>query len=214
MKHAALTLAAVLTAGSAQALVPEACTRTTHISHGGEADHLDFGQGRVMWRDWWSQEGTATSFSIVDCAPGIVLTFRTQEENMGDRLPFDRTTKALAVIDRHENGARAFATFERMAADLDGIARDIEITTLDAEPCACAALYPKVAEDFFRFRDQFGPVDRLGTRVFLVGPKIAEEFEVTIEQGKTLHFKTLACSADLSPEGEREVFFELNGQLR
>lgn len=77
-----------------------------------------------------------------------------------------------------------------------------------------AALYPKVAEDFFRFRDQFGPVDKLGTRIFLVGPKIAEEFEVTIEQGKTLHFKTLACSADLTPEGEREVFFELNGQLR
>lgn len=29
-----------------------------------------------------------------------------------------------------------------------------------------------------------------------------------------MHFKTLACSADLSPTGEREVFFELNGQLR
>ena len=29
-----------------------------------------------------------------------------------------------------------------------------------------------------------------------------------------MHFKTLACSADLTPTGEREVFFELNGQLR
>lgn len=77
-----------------------------------------------------------------------------------------------------------------------------------------AALYPKVAEEFFHFREKYGPVDKLGTRIFLVGPKIAEEFEVTIEQGKTLHFKTLACSLDLNPEGEREVFFELNGQLR
>ncbi len=123
------------------------CDRTTHISHGGEADHIDLGEGRVMWRDWWSQEGTATSFTIVDCAPGTALQFRTAEDNMGTRLPFDRTTKALAVIERHENGARAFATFERMAADLDGTARDIAITTLDAEPCACAALYPEARGD-------------------------------------------------------------------
>ncbi len=57
-------------------------------------------------------------------------------------------------------------------------------------------------------------MDKLETRHFLVGPKIAEEFEVTIEQGKTLQFKTLATSNDLTPDGEREVFFELNGQLR
>lgn len=127
------------------------CDRTTHISHGGEADHVDLGEGRVMWRDWWSQEGTATSFSLVDCAPGTSLSFRTQEENMGNRLPFDRTDKALAVIDRHQSGARAFATFDRMAADLDAIARDINIITLDAEPCACAALYPEARGDKVEF---------------------------------------------------------------
>ena len=57
-------------------------------------------------------------------------------------------------------------------------------------------------------------MSKLETRHFLVGPKIAEEFEVTIAQGKSLHFKTLACATDLTPTGEREVFFELNGQLR
>lgn len=137
--------------GEAVALSLTDCDRTTHISHGGEADHVDLGEGRVMWRDWWSQEGTATSFSLVDCAPGTVLTFRTQEENMGNRLPFDRTDKALAVIDRHQSGARAFATFDRMAADLDAIARDINIITLDAEPCACAALYPEARGDKVEF---------------------------------------------------------------
>ena len=64
-----------------------------------------------------------------------------------------------------------------------------------------AASYPKVADDFFKFRENYGPVDKLSTRHFLIGPKIAEEFEVTIEQGKTLQFKTLACSADLSSTG-------------
>lgn len=34
-----------------------------------------------------------------------------------------------------------------------------------------------------------------------------------IEKGKTLSIKTLACG-DLNKNGEREVFFELNGQLR
>ena len=57
-------------------------------------------------------------------------------------------------------------------------------------------------------------MSKLETRHFLIGPKIAEEFEVHIAQGKSLHFKTLACASDLTPTGEREVFFELNGQLR
>ncbi len=155
MKHSVLhmtTLALTLCAFEANAVALPDCARTTHISHGGEADHRDLGDGRVMWRDWWSQEGTATSFSIVDCAPGQALMFRTAEENMGPRLPFDRTDKALRIVDRHENGARVFATFERIATDLQTIARDIEIKTLDAEPCACAALYPDDRGDKTEFK--------------------------------------------------------------
>ncbi|CAL8080811.1 unnamed protein product [Orchesella dallaii] len=76
------------------------------------------------------------------------------------------------------------------------------------------AMYPQVATDFFDFRDTYGPADKLETRIFLVGPKVGEEFETTIEKGKTLHFKTLAVAADLTKTGMREVFFELNGQLR
>jgi len=40
----------------------------------------------------------------------------------------------------------------------------------------------QVADDFFRLRGQYGPVSKLETRHFLIGPKIAEEFEVTIEK--------------------------------
>ena len=76
------------------------------------------------------------------------------------------------------------------------------------------AMYPKVTEDFLHFRETYGPVDKLDTRIFLTGPKVGEEFEVTIEKGKTLHIKTLAMAEDLTPNGERELFFELNGQLR
>lgn len=77
-----------------------------------------------------------------------------------------------------------------------------------------AALYPQVTNEYLAFKEQYGPVDKLNTRVFLVGPKVGEEFEVTIEKGKTLGFKTLAVAEDLTENGEREVFFELNGTLR
>ncbi|XP_058790854.1 pyruvate carboxylase, mitochondrial [Phymastichus coffea] len=77
-----------------------------------------------------------------------------------------------------------------------------------------AALYPQVTKDYLNFRDTFGPVDKLDTRIFLTGPKAGEEFEVTIEKGKTLGIKTLAVAEDLTANGEREVFFEMNGQLR
>ena len=133
---------ALILATPVQALTAMDCDRTTHISHGGEADHMDLGEGRVMWRDWWSQEGTATDFTIADCASGEALSFRTAEERMNKRLPFDRTAKALRRVEDAHAGARVFATLPRIADALENIARDIEITTLQVEPCACAALYP------------------------------------------------------------------------
>lgn len=81
------------------------------------------------------------------------------------------------------------------------------------EDIMSAAMYPKVFEEYKDFGTQFGPVESLNTRLFLDGPKIAEEFEVELERGKTLHIKALALG-DLNKAGQREVFFELNGQLR
>ncbi|XP_074640161.1 pyruvate carboxylase, mitochondrial-like isoform X2 [Tubulanus polymorphus] len=77
-----------------------------------------------------------------------------------------------------------------------------------------SALYPKVFDDYRTFRNTYGPVDKLTTRHFLVGPKIAESFTVEIEKGKILHIKTLAVAEELNALGQREVFFELNGQVR
>uniref|UniRef100_A0A8D3B733 Pyruvate carboxylase n=1 Tax=Scophthalmus maximus TaxID=52904 RepID=A0A8D3B733_SCOMX len=81
------------------------------------------------------------------------------------------------------------------------------------EDVMSAAMYPKVFQEFKDFTSNFGPVDCLSTRLFLDGPKIAEEFEVELERGKILHIKALALG-DLNKAGQREVFFELNGQLR
>lgn len=76
------------------------------------------------------------------------------------------------------------------------------------------ALYPHVAKEFFKFRTTYGPVDKLETRHFLVGPDMGEEFEVTIEKGKTLTIKTLTPGMEVNRDGLREVNFELNGQKR
>lgn len=48
------------------------------------------------------------------------------------------------------------------------------------EDVMSAAMYPKVFQEFKEFTNQFGPVDCLNTRLFLDGPKIAEEFEVSL----------------------------------
>ncbi|VDM69295.1 unnamed protein product [Strongylus vulgaris] len=75
------------------------------------------------------------------------------------------------------------------------------------------AMYPAVFDEFERFRQQYGPVDKLPTRIFLTGLDIAEELDVEIEEGKTLAIQLLA-EGKLNSKGEREVFFYLNGQMR
>ncbi len=130
--------------------LPE-CERTTHISHAGETAHQDLGDGRVMWQTWWSQEGSMTRITVADCAPGAALSVVTAEENMRNQPPFDKTTRALRVIERHETGARTFATLPRMAADLEEIGRDVRIDAQTEEPCACAALYPDLRGDKMEF---------------------------------------------------------------
>jgi len=100
--------------------------------------------------------------------------------------------------------------------DFDNLKKDLKERFADItdKDVMSAALYPQVTEDYLNFRELYGPVDKLDTRIFLVGPKVGEEFEVAIERGKTLGVKTLAMADDLTPNGEKEVFFELNGQLR
>ena len=72
----------------------------------------------------------------------------------------------------------------------------------------------QVARDFFTFKEKYGPsVPCLDTTTFLEGPKIAETINVEIEKGKILHIVTMAQS-ELNEAGQREVYFELNGQLR
>lgn len=124
--------------------------------------------------------------------------------------PFrSRVLKDMPRIEGRPGASLPPLDFDKLKVDL--LETHQQVTDKDV---MSAALYPQVTDDFLTFKELYGPVDKLSTRIFLVGPKVGEEFEVAIDKGKTLHIKTLAMAEDLTKNGEREVFFELNGQLR
>ncbi|XP_075795129.1 pyruvate carboxylase, mitochondrial isoform X1 [Pelodiscus sinensis] len=125
--------------------------------------------------------------------------------------PFrSKVLKDLPRIEGRPGASLPPLDFQQLEKDLRTRHQEDEITPEDV---LSAAMYPKVFDEFKEFTATFGPVECLNTRLFLEGPKIAEEFEVELERGKTLHIKALALG-DLNRAGQREVFFELNGQLR
>ncbi|KAG0668716.1 pyruvate carboxylase [Maudiozyma exigua] len=100
--------------------------------------------------------------------------------------------------------------------DLASIKEDLETRFGDISECDVASynMYPKVYEDFQKMKEKYGDLSVLPTKNFLAPAVIDEEIEVTIEKGKTLIIK-LQAIGDLNKEtGTREVYFELNGELR
>ncbi|EIW12156.1 Pyc2p [Saccharomyces cerevisiae CEN.PK113-7D] len=75
-------------------------------------------------------------------------------------------------------------------------------------------MYPRVYEDFQKIRETYGDLSVLPTKNFLAPAEPDEEIEVTIEQGKTLIIKLQAVGDLNKKTGQREVYFELNGELR
>ncbi|KAK9459443.1 carbamoyl-phosphate synthase L chain, ATP binding domain-containing protein [Lipomyces oligophaga] len=86
--------------------------------------------------------------------------------------------------------------------------------TIRETDVASYVMYPKVYEAYRKFRSQYSDLSVLPTRYFLTRPAINEEFSVEIEMGKTLIIKLLAIGPLSTTTGQREVFFELNGEIR
>ena len=74
-------------------------------------------------------------------------------------------------------------------------------------------MYPRVFLDYAEHRRQYSDLSALPTPAFFYGPEVGEELAVHIERGKTLVIRHLAVG-DANEEGQRTVFFELNGQPR
>jgi len=74
-------------------------------------------------------------------------------------------------------------------------------------------LYPRVFPEFEAHQQKYSDTSLLPTPVFFHGMEPGEEISVDIEAGKTLIIKFITIG-DPQPEGNRLVFFELNGQPR
>lgn len=79
---------------------------------------------------------------------------------------------------------------------------------------ASYVMYPKVFEDYRKFIAQYGDLSVLPTKYFLNKPEIGEEFHVELEKGKVLILKLLAIGPLSEQTGQREVFYEMNGEVR
>jgi pyruvate carboxylase len=75
-------------------------------------------------------------------------------------------------------------------------------------------MYPKVFEDYRKFITTYGDLSVLPTKYFLSKPEIGEEFHVELEKGKVLILKLLAIGPLSDTTGQREVFYEMNGEVR
>lgn len=154
----------------------------------GEADHLAFPSSVVNFL----QGGLGEPYG------GFPEPFRT------------KALKGLEPIKGRPGASMEALDFDALKASL---AEEFKSQKISDEDVMSAVMYPKEARSFFSFRDEYGPVDKLDTHTFLTGPESSDELEVDIETGKTLQIKVLAVG-NLDNKGQREVFFELNGQPR
>jgi pyruvate carboxylase len=79
---------------------------------------------------------------------------------------------------------------------------------------ASYVMYPKVFEDYKKFTLKYGDLSVVPTRYFLSRPAINEEFHVELERGKVLILKLLAVGPLSEQTGQRDVFYEMNGEVR
>jgi pyruvate carboxylase len=74
-------------------------------------------------------------------------------------------------------------------------------------------MFPKVFEDFYKFRKYFGKVEKLPTPYFYYPLKANEELIVNLDLGKNMLIDFRYMS-EPNEDGFREVYFQINGQTR
>lgn len=145
--------------------------------------------------------------------PGSVLEFF--EGLMGQPYGgFPEPLRSDALRGRRKLDKRPGLFLEPM--DLAKIKKDINERFGSASECDVAsyAMYPKVFEEYRKFVARYGDLSVLPTRYFLSRPEIGEEFHVELEKGKVLILKLLAIGPLSEQTGQREVFYEMNGEVR
>ena len=74
-------------------------------------------------------------------------------------------------------------------------------------------MYPKVFEEFFHKKLEYGSIRKLPTPAFFYGLRQNEELIVEIDKGKSILIRLLTIG-EPDEDGKRKVFMRLNGQTR
>jgi len=146
--------------------------------------------------------------------PGSVLEFL--EGMMGQPYGgFPEPFRTDALRDRRKLDKRPGLFLD--AVDLKKVRSELA-KKFGGKPSECDIasyiMYPKVFEDYKKFTTRFGDLSVLPTKYFLSKPEIGEEFHVELEKGKVLILKLLAIGPLSENTGQREVFYEMNGEVR
>ncbi|KAM7217384.1 pyruvate carboxylase [Rhypophila decipiens] len=146
--------------------------------------------------------------------PGSVLEFL--EGLMGQPYGgFPEPLRSKALRDRRKLDKRPGLSLEPI--DFAKIRKELS-RKFGANPTECDiagyVMYPKVFEDYKKFIAKYGDLSVLPTKYFLSKPEIGEEFHVELEKGKVLILKLLAVGPLSENTGQREVFYEMNGEVR
>ncbi len=114
----------------------------------------------------------------------------------------DRPNKHLKAIDFEVEFEAFLAKYQK------GFSRDLEM-----EDFLSYKLYPKVFEDAYSTFKKYDNVSVIPTINFFYGMKIHEETMIEIAPGKTIIVKLLSIG-NATKDGNRTVFFKVNGQTR
>lgn len=145
--------------------------------------------------------------SVMDFMQGLI---GTPYGGFPEPLRTDVLSTKRAKLDKRPGLYLPPIDFDAVRAELKGrYGSKIKETDL-----ASYVMYPKVFEDYKKMTDKFGDLSVLPTRFFLKPCHVGEELTVEIEKGKMLIIKLLAVGEVNKETGVREVFFELNGEMR
>ncbi len=122
-----------------------------------------------------------------------------QKVVLGDRLATTKRPGELAApVDLESARAELSEKLGRPACDDD---------------LYSSLMYPQVFADFDTFINTYDQVTGLPTTAFFYGLRVGEEISVEIDKGKILFIKLIGLS-EPDQEGQRTIFYELNGMPR
>ncbi len=127
---------------------------------------------------------------------------------------FPQELQRLVLKDRQAITCRPGELLED--EDFDKLAEYLKATH-EIEPkkedVLSAALYPKVFDDYLKYKKDYGNVSSMDSDVYFYGLKEGETSDIEIEEGRILIVKLIQIG-ELDNQGNRAIEFEVNGNRR